>query len=92
MQKGMYLRTPEVNKLDYDGSCAPCQIGSNCNTFSVGIFQWLPKLSGKGLKRSSVIKRIRGLTSDPKAVYDQAEDWIKKNSDHAGYYRQPALF
>ena len=47
------------------------------HTFSVGIFQWIPRSSGKGLKRGKVIKRITGLTSNPEAVYAAAEAFIR---------------
>lgn len=58
----------------YSGSCAP---GSGCaygyETFSVGIFEVVPKASGKGTKRGGPVKvRVRGLVSDPQAVYDAA--------------------
>lgn len=54
-------------------------------TFSVGIFQWLPKSNGKGLKKSAVIKRIRGLCSNPQDVYDKAKNLcqdMQKSWDH----------
>ena len=47
---------------DYDGSCKPGGPSgySGCATFSVGIFQWVPRGSGKGLKRGKVVQRIKG--------------------------------
>ena len=55
---------------DFSGSCAPNFKGSSMhNTFSVGIFQWLPKASGKGLKKSAVKFRVKGNVSDAKKVY-----------------------
>ena len=68
----------EKFRHSYSGECAP---GSNYkgpvpttnfSTFSVGIFQWIPKASGKGLKKSPVKFRIKGYTSDPQKVYDLA--------------------
>ena len=64
----------EVYKHDYSGSCAPGQeVASWQKTFSVGIFQWLPKSSGKRLKKSAVKFRITGSISNPDAVYRQAQ-------------------
>jgi hypothetical protein len=68
----------EVLKHDYSGSCSPQYAGqqvlSSQNTFSVGIFQWLPKSSGKGLKKSAVIVRVKGYISEPEKVYQKAKD------------------
>jgi hypothetical protein len=68
----------EAYKHDYSGSCAPGKSQSFGNAmFSVGIFQWLPKSSGKGLKKSAVKFRIKGNSSSPKVVYETAERWCK---------------
>jgi hypothetical protein len=57
---------------DYEGHYDPARRQQfHSNTFSVGIFQWLPKKSG-GLKKGTVHKRIRGFTSQPQEVYDKA--------------------
>lgn len=68
-----------MNKIafahDYHGSCDPNKRhGFSMNTFSVGIFQWIPKSSGKGLKRSLVKYRVKGYSSNPQAVYDRAAE------------------
>lgn len=61
-------------KHDYSGSCAPGgAVYSNQQTFSVGVFQWLPKANGKGLKKSAVKLRVRGYSSQPGKVYHYAE-------------------
>jgi hypothetical protein len=73
----------EAGKHDYSGSCAPGQAWSG-NTFSVGIFQWVPKASGKGLKKTAVKVRVRGYSSDPKQVYRLAEifcDMLDRGED-----------
>ena len=54
---------------DFDGACIPDVSHYHCRTFSVGIFQWLPKRSGRGLKRGKVVQRVRGLASDPEEVF-----------------------
>jgi hypothetical protein len=64
----------EAGKHEFDGSCAPLgrEAFSEQKTFSVGIFQWLPKSGGKGLKRSAVKVRVKGSVSDPDKVYAMA--------------------
>lgn len=68
----------EPYQYDFDGSCMPGKRTWNGETFSVGVFQWIPKSNGKGLKRSKVIKRFRGMVSNPQPVYDAAENLIAK--------------
>ena len=46
-------------------------------TFSVGIFQWIPKSSGNGLKKSAVKLRIKGYSNKPEKVYEAATFWCK---------------
>ena len=62
---------------DYDGACKPGGGGELVygvqQTFSVGIFKWVKKANGRGLKRSPVVKRIRGYMSDPDDVYLRAQ-------------------
>ena len=41
-------------------------------TFSVGIYQWLPKASGRGLKKSKTI-RVNGYVVEPELVYRRAQ-------------------
>ena len=61
-------------QFDFDGSCKPGgRAAWNSITFSVGIFQWVPKSGGKGLKRGKVIRRIRGYSSNPESVYVEAK-------------------
>lgn len=61
----------EAGKHDFEGSCAPLgkEIFGNQFTFSVGIFQWIPKSGGRGLKRSAVKVRVSGLCRYPEKVY-----------------------
>lgn len=66
--------TPTPGLWDFDGACQPPANGTAWNhTFSVGVFQWLSKASGKGLKRGKTIKRISGPSHNPEAVYAKAE-------------------
>ena len=60
-------------KHDYSGSCAPTHPYAG-GSFSVGIFQWVPKASGKGLKKTAVKYRVKGFSSNPEPVYARAEE------------------
>jgi hypothetical protein len=73
----------------YSGQCAPhtgCGIGYK--TFSLGIFEVVPTASGRGTKRGGAVKvRVRGLVSDPQAVYDAAQRIVEQLD--AGTYSGP---
>ena len=72
----------------YSGECDPARnahLHFKPETFSVGVFSWIPKKSaakrfGRGeskpedLKRGKVKVRIRGLTNNPTAVYRKAKE------------------
>ncbi len=76
----MRIANPKAGDLDYDGSCAPnAPCAFSHITFSVGIFQWMPKADGKGIKRGKVIKRIKGYSSEPAIVFKMAEQWINQH-------------
>ena len=61
-------------KHDYSGNSTPkSEYYYGNNTFSVGIFQWVPKTSGKGLKKSPVKIRVKGYSSDQDQVYRLAD-------------------
>lgn len=66
------ITNPKAYQFDFDGACIPREGEKATKTFSVGIFQWVPKSSGRGLKRSKSIKRIKGLGSEPETVLAQA--------------------
>jgi len=64
---------------DYDGVYKPGGSHAFGNVhFSVGIFQWLPKTKGIGLKRGKTIQRVKGLSSNPEEVYEKAEEICKE--------------
>jgi hypothetical protein len=74
----------EAGKHDYSGSWAPDKSHHAAETFSVGIFRWVPKASGNGLKKTAVKMRVRGYSSDPKQVYRLAEifcDMLDRGED-----------
>jgi hypothetical protein len=63
----------QEGKHDWSGSCAPDKYGWN-TTFSVGVFEWVKKSDGKGLKKTAVKYRIKGYSIKPEAVYARAEE------------------
>lgn len=68
----------------FDGACLPGP-GSHFATFSVGIFEWVPRANGKGVKRGPVKVRVRG--SDERKIRRRARE-IAAELD-AGAYRGP---
>jgi hypothetical protein len=66
----------ELYKHDWEGSCAPGQgvYSIPFATFSVGIFVWVQSSDGKRIKKSRVVYRITGPTSNPAIVYRRAEE------------------
>ena len=42
--------------------------------FSLGVFQWVPKSGGKGLKKSAVKVRVKGFVRNTANVYDKARE------------------
>ena len=75
-----------MGKHEYSGCCKPINGIAPCNaqTFSVGVYELIPKKSGKGFKRSAVKVRVRGNVSDEKRVYEMAQN-ICKMLDHGEY-------
>jgi hypothetical protein len=73
----------------FDGACTPGRGKANpaWATFSVGIFEWVPKSNGKGLKRGKVKVRVKGPTCCPDLVNMMAAQ-IAKELD-AGTYTGP---
>lgn len=63
---------------DYSGSCAPDVSRFHSHTFSVGVFQWVSKSRGNGLKKTAVVKRFKGYSSNPNEVYTKAQEYCDK--------------
>lgn len=61
-------------KHGYSGSCDPSKTNWSFKTFSVGIFQWVPRSSGEGFKKGKVLVRVEGFTNDPEKVYSKAQE------------------
>lgn len=67
----------QAGKHYYSGSCSPDEEGRHISgqiSFSVGIFQMVPKASGKGLKKTGAKVRVIGYCHDPEAVYKLADE------------------
>lgn len=70
----------------YSGACAPGAHPMG-ETFSYGIFQWIPKASGKGHKRSTVKVRVSGRCENADAVRRRTEEIVAALD--AGTYQGP---
>lgn len=77
---------PQPYLWDYDGSWVPELQITQSRTFSVGIFQWVPRENGRGLKRSAAVQRIHGATEFPSEVYTRAQaECNRRNQERIGY-------
>ena len=79
-------------KYGYFGGCTPREnFFTPCNTFSVGIFPFVPLSSGKGTKRKrgKIVVRVKGKTSEPKKVTDKAKEIISLLEE--GNYSGPKI-
>lgn len=75
---------------DFDGQCNPSggnEYSSSQNTFSVGIFEYVTKKNGLGLKRGPVKVRVRGPVGALWRVHAMAKR-IRDELDR-GVYRGP---
>ncbi len=66
------------HEWDFGGECDPLKRGggkwsASIRTFSLGIFQWLPKANGNGLKRGKVVQRVKGYVSCPEEAHAEAQ-------------------
>jgi len=76
-----------IGKHGYSGACRPGAGWASQQTFSVGIFEWLPKASGNGEKKSAVKVRVSGPVSMPREVERRAAEIVKELD--AGTYCGP---
>jgi hypothetical protein len=68
---------PQLNQYDFDGACAPhTGLTANWESFTLGIFQWVAKSGGKGLKRSKIIQKVKGQSKDPGPAYEKARKLV----------------
>jgi hypothetical protein len=64
----------EAGTHEYSGACAPGDYGGVWDTFSVGVFEWVPRKSGRGTKRSKAKVRVKGPSEHPERVYAKARE------------------
>lgn len=74
----------QVGTHGFSGACLP-RYGSHFETFSVGVFEWVPRANGKGVKRGPVKVRVWG--KDERKIMARARE-IAAELD-AGAYRGP---
>ena len=64
--------------------------GDMYSTFSIGLYQWLPKASGKGFKKSKTI-RVKGYVADPESAYQKADELVHRlNKENVMLDSRPA--
>lgn len=71
----MPQREPKLWVWDYDEN--PWDQRSDAVTFSIGLYQWVPKSSGTGLKKSKTI-RVIGFVAEAAALYAKADELCEK--------------
>jgi hypothetical protein len=64
---------------DFDGAWAPGGSAPRGDTFSIGVFQWVPKKGG-GVKRSKVQARFVGNPCNPHLVYQKAREEVERRA------------
>ncbi|HEY2588403.1 MAG TPA: DUF4304 domain-containing protein [Tepidisphaeraceae bacterium] len=69
------MSTPVAYQWTFDRT--PFGDHDEFSTFSVGVYQWVPKSSGKGLKKSKTI-RVVGYVVEPDKVYERAEQLCRQ--------------
>ena len=60
---------PNLGKHGFSGSYSRSDRIVKYDTFSVGVFEWLMKSSGKGVKKSKVKVRVKGDTNNHNQVF-----------------------
>lgn len=66
----------------------PWDANTAAATFSVGVYQWLPKASAKGLKKSKTI-RVTGYVAEPARVYEKAQELCERLNAEGAHAEQP---
>ncbi len=80
---------PDSNQYAWDFDRPSDQLLETFSTFSVGIFQWLTKASGKGMKKSKAIARVLGYTAEPERVYAKAVELCSRLNREAASANVP---
>lgn len=82
-----------AGKHDYDKAAATDWASSTAETFSIGIFKWVPKSNPKnGVKRSAVVLRVTGPTSESDEVLKAAEWAVGKLDEGTDFARKSISF
>lgn len=63
-------------KHDFSGACIPNGKPGrfSYSTFSLGVFEWVPKAGGNGVKKGPVKVRVIGLVTNEAAVFAKAQE------------------
>jgi len=64
----------EAGKHGFSGACRPGSGHASHGTFSVGVFEWVAKAGGRGVKKSAVKVRVSGSTGHPERVDARAAE------------------
>ncbi len=80
--------TTSPTAFEWSFERSPCDANSRYTTFSVGVFQWLPKASGNGCKKSRTI-RVIGYVSAPFDVYQKATELCGRLNRETVMWDQP---
>lgn len=68
-KKSNQMENPKAYQWDFENKQSTHAIKNGnafCNTFSVGIYQWIPKSTRKGLKKTGAIIRVVCSSNNPK--------------------------
>ena len=65
-------------------------LSTQYHTLSVGIFQWLPKASGKGLRRSPAAARVLGYMAEADRVFSKAGELCHRLNNQVAQPGRPA--
>lgn len=63
---------------DFDGKYVPSRSSATFLTFSVGIFEWVPRSNRPGLKKGPVKVRVSGSCNAPERIYMKAREIVQE--------------
>lgn len=82
-----------AGRHDYDKAAASEWANSAAETFSIGIFKWVSKSNpAKGVKRSAVVLRVTGPTTERDEVLKAAEWAVGKLDEGTDFCRKSISF
>lgn len=80
-------KNERIGSHGFAGALDPGEASSRWETFSLGVFEWVPRSSGNGAKRGPAKVRVVGPTAHPDIVRARAQE-IAEQLD-AGTYNGP---